>query len=129
MDQMNLIEPISASRKAARRQAVEHARARGERMATLAADKADYLHAEWCEQATQKLRELAKRCAPGIFSIETARLAINFPVPVGGDLRAWGKVTTAALEAGYIERVPQQFTRAASSHGSLKSMYRAGRNA
>lgn len=129
MSQLDLLEPVTPTRKAAQAEATRLARARGGRMAELAADKVDALHAEWCAKALQKLRELAKRCAPGIFTIETARLAINFPVPEGGDLRAWGQVTTEALKRGYIEVASGHFDRAASSHGSPKRMYRAGRNA
>lgn len=129
MQQFDLIEPLDQSRRSARRTAVQHAKARGERMAGLAAEKVDYLHADWCREAIQKLRELAKRTHPGMFSIETARLAINFPVPVGGDMRCWGRVTVEALKLGYIERVPGKFTGAASSNGAPKGMYRAGRNA
>lgn len=127
--QSALFEPIDTSRKAARAAALKHAQERGERMSALAAEKVGYLHAEWCAQAIEKLRELAKRTYPGMFSIETARLAINYPVPVGGDLRCWGRVTQEALRLKYIERVPGKFERAASSHGSVKALYRAGRNA
>lgn len=129
MSQMNLLDPVLPSRRAARAEATKLSRARGERMAGLAAEKVDALHTEWCAQALQKLRELAKRCYPGAFTIETARLAINFPVPEGGDLRSWGKVTTDALKLGYIEPAVGRSDRAASSNGAFKRMYRAGKNA
>lgn len=124
--QLDLVPALDTSRKAARSTAVALSRARGERMAELAAEKVDYLHAEWCKEAIEKLRELAKRTYPGMFSIETARLALDFPVPVGGDLRVWGRVTTEALRLGYIERVPNKWERAASSNGAPKGMYRKG---
>lgn len=124
--QLDLIPVIDTSRKAARAEAVKLARQRGERMATMAAEKVDYLHAEFCAQALEKLRELAKRTYPGMFSIETARLAIGMELPLGGDLRCWGRITQEALRLKYIERVPGKFERAASSHGSIKALYRRG---
>ncbi len=129
MQQTSFLDPIDITRRNARETAKKLARARGERMANLAAEKVDYLHAQWVQDAVQKLRQLAKRIYPGMFSIETARLAINFPVPEGGDLRVLGKVTTEALRLEYIECVPGRFVGAASSNGSPKGMYRAGRNA
>ncbi len=125
---LDLVPALDTSRKAARSTAVALSRARGERMAELAAEKVDYLHAEWCKQALEKLRELARRTYPAAFTIETARLAINLPVPIGGDLRAWGSVTTKALDLGYIEHLPGRTERAASSHGAPKLMYRGGPN-
>lgn len=122
--QMSLIDPIDTSRKAARAAALKHAKERGERMATLAAEKVDYLHADYCREAVERLRELAKRTHPGAFSIETARLAINMPLPLGGDARCWGRITQQALKLGYIEHVPGRWERAASSHGAPKGMYR-----
>lgn len=126
MTQLSLIDPIDTSRKAARAAALKHAKALGERMATLAAEKVDYLHAEWCKEALEKLREFAKRVAPVPFCIETARLVINHPVPPQGDARAWGRVTQVALKQGYIRRLPGRFDRAASSNGAMKCMYAAG---
>lgn len=123
--QPDLFPVIDPSRKAARAEAVKLARQRGERLGNLAAEKVDALHADWCEQAVEKLRELAKRIYPGKFTVETARLAINFPVPEGGDLRAWGEVTRRALALGYIKHVPRT-QAAASSNGAQKCMYEKG---
>lgn len=82
---------------------------------------------EAAEACLAKAQDVAGFDAEGAgkFTVETARLSINFPVPAGGDLRAWGEVTRRALKLGYIKHVPRT-QAAASSNGAQKCMYEKG---
>ena len=101
------------------------ARARGEAGMGMAADKAERVCPGWCEKACEALRKLAAAHC-GMFTIELARLVLEKELPPPPDSRVWGKVTTMALQRGYIERVRGTFFPAASSNGAVRAVYRKG---
>lgn len=123
--QLELIDKPTPSRSVERRRAMAEARARGERGMAQVADKADREHPGWCEAACQALRKLAAAHC-GMFTVEHARLVLAAELPKIHDERAWGKVTTMALQRSYIERVKGQYFPAASSNGAVRAVYRKG---
>lgn len=127
---LDAVPLIDTNRRAARRSALEDAKARADDAITRVADKAERERPGWCEDATQALRTFAKRQG-GVFTIEHARLAILAAklIDKPHDGRAWGKATRMAVTAGYIERVKGQSFPAASSNGSPKPVYRKGAKA
>ena len=125
-EQMELLErPPELTRAAARKLAMDAARARAEVGADRAGAKADTVHADWCLLAAEKLRVFA-RAQGGVFNIEMARAGLGDELPAPPDLRAWGKATVMAIKAGYVEKVPRVFMPAASSNGAPKAAYRRG---
>lgn len=127
--QLELLErPAELTRAAARRLAMEAARARAELGADRAGARADSVHADWCALAAEKLRMFA-RAQGGVFTVEMARAGLAGELPAPPDLRAWGKATVMAVTAGYVEKVPRVFMPAASSNGSPKATYRKGPHA
>jgi hypothetical protein len=76
----------------------------------------------WVDLAVAKLGEYARTA--GNFTIDTARASIATTIPTPHDLRAWGHVTRRARRQGLIVQVGME--QAASSHGSLKPLYRGG---
>lgn len=124
MNQMNLLEPIDTSRKAARSSAMAAARERADNGMQRAADKAG---SGWCEKACEALRKLAAATYPGLFTVENARLVLQRELPQQANLRAWGNVTVMAVRRGYIQRAKGNKTqRAASSNGSEKPLWTKG---
>jgi hypothetical protein len=79
----------------------------------------------WVETAIGFLAEHARTA--GEFTIEQARIALAGKVAQAPDGRAWGHVTRIAIQRGLIVRVGM--ARAASSNGSFKATYQAGRGA
>jgi hypothetical protein len=102
---------------------LDAARAAGHEAAERCADKADRLSPGWIEEATEALRRFARNQACA-FSVEMAREVIACEVVEPSDRRAWGHVTRLAVKREFIKRVPGAAAPAASSHGSLKPMYR-----
>ncbi len=123
--QADLFDRPATTRAAARQRAMDDARARGEDMAERAGAAADRAVERWCANAAEKLRTFA-RAQGGVWTVEMARSVLDSELPRPPDLRAWGKVTTMAKAAGYIEQVPRMFFPAASSNGAMKAVYRKG---
>lgn len=107
---------------------LELAREAGHAAAQACADKADKLDPGWIAAAVESLRRFARN-QHGCWTIEQARSVIAEEVTAPHDLRAYGHITRAAIKAGYIERVKGAYAPAASSHSSLKPMYRRGAQA
>lgn len=124
---LDAVPIVDTSRRAARRNALEDAKARADDAITRVAEKAERERPGWCEDAAEALRSFAK-AQGGVFTIEHARLAIVSArlIDKPHDGRAWGKATRMAMAAGYVERVKGQFFPAASSNGSPKPVYRRG---
>lgn len=125
MQQGELLEKPTPDRKAERRRAIADAQARGEVGMGQVAEKVEREHPGWCEDACQALRKLAAAHC-GMFTVELARLVLAPELPKIHDERAWGKVTTMALQRGYIERVKGIYFPAASSNGAVRAVYRKG---
>ena len=122
---LDAVPVVDMSRRAARRSAIEDAKARADDAITRVADKAERERPGWCEDAAEALRTFAK-AQGGVFTIEHARLAIVAAglIDKPHDARAFGKATRMALDRGYIEVVKGAFFPAASSNGSPKRVYR-----
>lgn len=92
-----------------------------------AAEHANRVLPNWTDRAVQALREFARgQTKP--FTIEAAREAIAGAIPEPPEARAWGAVTKTARALGYIEPAGVVLP-AASSNGSLKPGWKAGRAA
>lgn len=104
---------------------VRRARERGHAMAEAAADRADRAIEGWTLMAVDAMRRFAA-AQTGLFTIEMARMVLERELPKPTDGRAWGKVTTMAKRAEYIEPVRNTYFPAASSNGSPKPVYRRG---
>ena len=128
MQQGELLEKPTPTRKTERLRAMADAHARAEVGMGQVADKVEREHPGWCEDACGALRKLAKANV-GMFTIEHARLVLAAELPKIHDERAWGKVTTMALQRGFIERVKGVYFPASSSNGAAKAVYRRGPNA
>lgn len=123
--QLELLERPTTARKTERQRAAADATARRELGMSRVAEKVEREHPGWCESACEALRRLAKANV-GMFTIEHARLVLASELPKIHDERAWGKVTTMALDRGFIERVKNTYFPAASSNGAVKAVYRKG---
>jgi hypothetical protein len=87
--------------------------------------KADRTDPGWSDRALQALQRFARN-QHAVFTIEMARSVIAAEVSQPHDLRAWGSITSKAVAAGFIQRVPGRTAPAASSNGSPKPLYRRG---
>lgn len=129
--QLELLDKPDLSRAAARRRAMDDARARADEGMGRATDRADRADPDWTVRALVAVRQFAASQAKGVmFTVEQMRLALE----LGGlakpaDGRAWGTVTRSAVDAGYIERIRGMSFPAASSNGAEKPVYRRGAKA
>lgn len=130
MQQIALIPPLDVSRKAARQDAMQAAKARADVGIERAAAHAETERPGWCADAAEALRKFA-RAQGGVFTIEMARmsLVLSEAIDKPAEARSWGKAARMAMAAGYIEQVKGQFFPAASSNGSPKAVYRKGARA
>lgn len=116
------------TRRAARAAALQAAKER----AALGMDRAARGSERTCPGFVEIALAAVKRYAaanPGTFSVEQMRTVLEEELPRTIERRVWGVITVEAIKAGYIERVPKVFIPAASSNGTVKPAWRAGKGA
>lgn len=129
MEQIDLIERRVIGRAAARKAAMEAAKARADLGIDRVASKADRICAGWCGMALHKLRDFASQMPSGAYwTIEAARELIEPELPKVHDGRAWGAVVVMAIKRGYIVKTTKT-APAASSNNAPKPMFSRGPNA
>lgn len=124
----DLLGHEALTRRAARAAALQAAKERAALGMDRAARRAERMCKDYIEQAISALKRFAA-ANPGTFSIEQARTVLEAELPPVLEKRCWGRITTDAMRLGYIERVPKVFIPAASSNGTGKPAWRAGKGA